>query len=282
MELSVGLISLLLIIANVFFSYRGFKERAFFERYIFHVERILAGREYRRLLGSAFLHANWGHLFFNMFALYSFSVGVESIFGRGNYVLIYFGSLIAGNLLALYIHRNHGDYRAVGASGAVSGIIFSSVLMFPGSSIMFLFLPVAIPSWLFGIGFILVSIYGIGSRFGKLGHEAHLGGAISGVILTIILRPELITSRPLLVFGILLPIVLFMVVLLKKPEYLFLDMFVRRKVVRFKEKREVDREENLQEELDRLLEKVSRKGIDGLSDRERKRLREISSMRRKN
>jgi membrane associated rhomboid family serine protease len=158
------------------------------------------------------------HLFFNMFALYSFSRGIGRVFGILDFVLIYFGSLIAGNLLSLYINRKNSGYRALGASGGVSGVIFSSILMFPGGSIAFLFFPIGIPSWLFGIGFILVSIYGIKSRLGNIGHDAHLGGAIAGVVISVLLEPVLLRARPLLIAALVVPAAAYLYLLVKRPE----------------------------------------------------------------
>ena len=192
----------------------------FFEQYLFSTGRILQNGEYIRLLTSGFLHANIGHLAFNMIALYSFSLGVGTRFGFIPYLIIYFGSLIAGNLLALYIHRNHPGYRAVGASGAVSGVIYSSVIIFPNGGISFLLFPVSIPSWLFGILFILISVYGIRARLGHIGHEAHLGGAIAGILISVALRPRLLAAHPLLISALLLLTAGFLIILVKRPDIL--------------------------------------------------------------
>jgi membrane associated rhomboid family serine protease len=208
---SSGALVLIIIGANVLMSLAAFNNRVFLDRYIFHVWKIISYREYIRILSSGFLHANIGHLFFNMFALYSFSYAVEASLGVGVYLVIYLGSLLAGNLLALFIHRKHPNYRALGASGAVSGIIFASILIYPHSSISFIFLPIAIPSWLFGIGFVLISIFGIRSQYGNIGHEAHLGGAVAGIILLILLKPQVASAHPVIAASILLPSIIFIV-----------------------------------------------------------------------
>ena len=220
MESANETFTIFLIIATVIFSLKGFSNRAFFEQYLFNTGKILQGGEYIRLLTSGFLHANIGHLMFNMIALYSFSLGVGTRFGFIAYLTIYFGSLIAGNLLALYIHRKHPDYRAIGASGAVSGVIYSSIIIFPNGGISFLLFPVSIPSWLFGILFILVSVYGIRARLGHIGHEAHLGGAIAGIIISVALKPRLLNAHPLLISVLLLLTAGFLVILVKRPNIL--------------------------------------------------------------
>jgi membrane associated rhomboid family serine protease len=281
-------VSLVIIIVNAYVSYRGFSDRAFFERHIFHVERIVAYRELMRIVSSAFLHANWPHLIFNMFALYTFGAVVQRMFGIGGYLFIYFGSLVAGSLLALYIHRSHGAYRAVGASGAVSGVIFASIVAFPHGSIMFLFLPVEIPAWLFGIGFVLISIFGIGARVGNIGHEAHLGGAIAGVVIALILRPALTTAHPFVVLGIVVPMAVFLAVIARNPamermreRVAHARASMRQRVEDERLRAEDARRRQLQEEMDRLLEKVNERGLEGLSSRERRRLHEIAEEKKR-
>ena len=218
MNEAVEAFTVILIVANVIFSLRGFRDRMFLERYIFFVDRIIGGGEYYRLLTSGFLHANIPHLAFNMFALYSFSLGVGRVVGILDFVFVYFGSLLAGNILALWINRGNPSYRALGASGAVSGVIFASILMYPHGSIFIMFFPVAIPSWLFGVGFVLVSIYGIRTGLGNLGHEAHLGGAIAGVLITAVTEPALLATRLWLVAVLVLPTAAYLFMLVRRPD----------------------------------------------------------------
>jgi membrane associated rhomboid family serine protease len=275
MDEPAGIVSVIIIAATVLASLKGFSNPVFFERRIFHVESILVHRETDRIITSGFLHANWPHLLLNMFALYSFGEAAGEAFGLIGYILIYFGSLVAGSLLALYIRRDDGQYRAVGASGAVSGVIFSSIVGFPASSVTFLFFPAVIPAWLFGVGFVLISILGIRSRAGNIGHDAHLGGAIAGVCIGLMLRPELLAAHPLVVASIVLPAALFLLVTVKRPALLGLrDSIERRRGVSAGE-REEGRRRRLEEEMDRLLDRVNERGIGGLSGRERERLRRI-------
>src|SRR6266576_7355840 len=95
-----------------------------------------------------------------MLSLYWFGGPIESDFGKANFLLVYFGAIVGGNLLSLYVHRHH-DYRAYGASGGVCGIIFASILINPGGSISLVYLPIWIPNWLYAIGFLLASFYGM-------------------------------------------------------------------------------------------------------------------------
>jgi hypothetical protein len=110
--------SLLIILVTCVVSWFGFRSRIFEEKYIFNPEAILAGKDYHRLVTSGFLHAGWSHLLMNMLSLYFFGPPLEYWLGKAQLLLIYFGAIIGGNLLSLYIHRHH-DYRAYGASGGV-------------------------------------------------------------------------------------------------------------------------------------------------------------------
>ncbi len=260
------------------FSYKGFKDPQFYEQYIFDVDKILIDGEYKRMLTSGFLHGSWWHLIFNVIALLSFSGEIEYEFGPLRYLLIYFGSLIGGSLLALYIHRNHGDYRAIGASGAISGLILSFVVLAPNSSISFIFLPIEIKSWVFALLFVLVSILGIKYQRDNIGHEAHLGGAIIGVLITIGLKLSVIKEHPWVVAGILGPSILFLLLIIRHPEILMIDHYWGETVdrIRLGIKQKPERMSR-EEELDMLLEKVRKKGLNSLSGKERKRLDELSN-----
>src|SRR5919106_1088002 len=133
----MGTIALLIIIVTAFISYRGLNSHRFLERYTFEVEKVLLYKDYKRLVTSGFVHLSWLHLILNMVTLLLFSSAIENYLGAVKFLLIYFGSLVGGNLLALFIHRNHADYSSVGASGAVNGVIFATIALFPGMGIGF-------------------------------------------------------------------------------------------------------------------------------------------------
>ncbi|OSY87676.1 protease [Tenacibaculum holothuriorum] len=191
-------IILILIIANVLVSLKGFNDFGFFEKYKFQVGSIRRG-EKLRMFTSGFLHVDYLHLFLNMYALYLFGKVVAVNFGEINFLLIYFGSLLAGSMYSLYQHKNEYYYSAVGASGGVSGIIFSAILLYPDMSLIMLPIPIPLPGYVFGIGYLLYSIYGMKSNLGNIGHSAHLGGAIGGFALTLLLKPYIFTKEPMLV-----------------------------------------------------------------------------------
>ncbi len=192
---------------NVLVSLKGFNDTSFFERYKFGVGPINAGQK-ERMLTSGFLHVDLSHLFFNMFTLYFFADVVIDWLGPVKFVGIYFISLIGGSLLALFFHKNEPRYSAVGASGAVTGILYAAILLQPNMSLFLMFIPIPIPAYVVGIGYLLYSIYGMKSRAGNIGHTAHFGGAIGGYVTTLLLMPDLIFTETLMVILLAVPIII--------------------------------------------------------------------------
>ncbi|MCB9262913.1 MAG: rhomboid family intramembrane serine protease [Flavobacteriales bacterium] len=275
----IGVVGLVLILANGIISYKGFEDYDWFNSLKFEVEPILGQKDYKRLISSGFLHVNWTHLLFNMFSLYAFAGMLEHGLGSLNFAIIYFASLIGGNLLALYIHRHHGRYSAVGASGAVSGIIFASIALMPGMNLFLMFIPIPIPSWIFGLAYVGYSIYGIRSNHDNIGHEAHLGGAIIGMLISILLYPQSVTVNYLPILATAIPTVIFIYLILYKPHVLNIEnpyKLEQRNHLTLDDRYNERRAER-QKELNELLEKVKRHGLDSLSEYERKRLEDLSN-----
>ncbi len=199
-----------IIVANVLVSLKGFNDPSFFERYKFGIGPINAGQK-ERMFTSGFLHVDWAHLFFNMFTLYFFADVVISWFGPGKFIVIYFASLLAGSLLALFFHKSEPYYSAVGASGAVTGVLYAAILLQPGMDLMLFFIPIPIKAYIVGIGYLLYSIYGMKSRMGNIGHTAHFGGAIGGYAITLLFKPDLLVTETLMVVLLAIPIVILVV-----------------------------------------------------------------------
>ena len=206
-------IPLLTIIAlNVLISYKGFNDYSFFDKFKFNVGAIKAGQHYRNIT-SGFLHADMSHLLFNMITLYFFAPIVSGYLGQYNFVLIYVASLLVGSLLSFYFHRNDNYYSAIGASGAVTGILYSAIVIEPGMKLFLFFIPIPIPAYLFGIGYLLFSIYGMKKSLGNIGHAAHFGGAAGGYFFTLLMRPNLIEENFLMTALLFIPIVLLFILL---------------------------------------------------------------------
>jgi membrane associated rhomboid family serine protease len=203
----LDLVTIIIIAANVIISYKGFGDFGFFEKYKFNVGALRRGEQFR-LFSSGFLHIDNAHLFFNMFSLYIFADIVIQDLGIYGYIIIYLGSLLLGNLLSLYFHKDEYYYSAVGASGAVMGVIYSAILLQPGMSLYLFFIPIPIPAYIFGIGYLLYSIYGMKNRVGNIGHDAHFGGAIGGYVITLILAFWLFKENLLMIVLLAIPILL--------------------------------------------------------------------------
>jgi membrane associated rhomboid family serine protease len=203
----LDLVTIIIIAANVIMSFKGFDDQFFFEKYKFNSAAVKRGEKIR-ILSSGFLHVDTSHLFLNMLTLYFFSSVVISSVGSLAFVVIYFVSLVLGNLLSYFFHKNDAAYNAVGASGAVSGIIYAAILLIPDMSLYMFFIPIPIPAYIFGIGYMLYSIYGMKNRVGNIGHDAHFGGAVGGYIITLVLAPWIFTTHLLMVILLAIPIIL--------------------------------------------------------------------------
>lgn len=198
------MLPLIIIIVTCLFSYKGFNDRHFFEKYKFSVGAISQRKEHIRLLSSGFLHADWMHLIFNMLSLFFFQGIVLNFFDNIGFLIIYFGSMILGNVFTLKIYKNQPWYSAIGASGAVSGIIFSAIAMAPNDiNVNFL------PGWLFGTLYFGYSVYMMlnPKQWDNLGHSAHLGGAVFGLIYALAVRPDLVISNAFYLGIMSLPLV---------------------------------------------------------------------------
>ncbi|MFH6960800.1 rhomboid family intramembrane serine protease [Flavobacterium aquidurense] len=198
-----------IIVANAVMSYKGFNDLAFFRKYEFHVGSIRSGEQIR-MLSSGFLHADIMHLAFNMLTLWFFAPVVIQWLGTFSFVLIYFGSLIFGSLLTMLFHKNDYSYRAVGASGAVTGVLYSAILLQP-DMMLGIFFVIPMPAYLFGILYLLYSIYGMRAKNDNIGHTAHFGGAIGGYLITLIKEPSLIVDHSLMVVLLAIPILILFV-----------------------------------------------------------------------
>lgn len=273
------IIGTILLIFTGLFTYKGLRDPYFMEDYLFDVDKILLDKEYKRLLTSGFLHANWFHFAFNMYALLSFGDTIELLFGVGPFLILYFASMIGGNLLALYIHRNHGDYRALGASGAISGVVFASIVLFPNSSIGLFLLPFHIKSWVFGVLFILISVWGIKSQRDNIGHEAHLGGAIIGVLLTPLFTPSFLNINWWIIIAILIPTTAFLILIVKNPAVLMINKYWGENVESIKNwtQKRPETQRSREEELDDLLDKIRKTGMRSLNKKEKERLEELTN-----
>ncbi|MFO7978158.1 MAG: rhomboid family intramembrane serine protease [Bacteroidales bacterium] len=193
-------VTLLIIILTVIISYMAFRNEELFDRFKFNAYHIDQHKSYYRFLSYGLLHVDWMHLFVNMFVLFSFGQIVEEILlgqfgfiGRFFLLLLYVLGLIASVIPAFFKHRNNHNYNSVGASGAVSAVLFSSIILYPEGSIYLFLLPIPIPAFIFGILYLIYSAYMSKKANDNVGHDAHFWGAVFGVLFTIVLEPAFFT-----------------------------------------------------------------------------------------
>jgi len=194
-QINIFLLGFIGIISAI--SIYGFSNPQFVDKYIFNISAIRTTNKWDRLLSSSFLHADGFHLFLNMYVLYMFAPPIMNTqsFGVAWFFIIYFGAVLGGGLLSYYMHKNNYAYRALGASGGVTGIVMASATVNPDMGMGIIFVPVYIPAYIFASLYLVYSIYAMHQQADNIGHDAHLGGAIVGIFLPILLYPQLLTDN---------------------------------------------------------------------------------------
>lgn len=183
-----------LILVNVAVSlYAFFGDRTFINQFAFQVRAVTAQKQRYRIFTSSFLHANTPHLLLNMLTIFFFGPTIEGLLGTLGFLVVYFGAILTSGLVSLRVNRNNPDYSSVGASDAASGAVLSYCCFYPFEPIYILFIPFGIPAILYGALFIFISARLMERSDRVIAHEGHLGGAIAGAALTVIMRPEVVT-----------------------------------------------------------------------------------------
>lgn len=191
-------ITIIIIVITAALSIYAFQKREVYFRLLFNAYQIKHNQQIWRFFSYALVHANWGHLLINMFVLYSFGGQVErtfmAIFGstKGSFyfILLYVFGILFATIWDYWKHQDDVYYNAVGASGAVNAVLFSSILMSPTSRLIIFPIPIPIPAFIFGVLYVAYSV--IMARRGKdnVGHSAHLWGAAFGLLFTFALMPQ--------------------------------------------------------------------------------------------
>jgi membrane associated rhomboid family serine protease len=205
-----------------------------------------------------------------MFSLYSFGESLELMYGSLFFSFVYFASLVGGNLLSLLIHRKDSSYGAIGASGAVSGVIFASVVLFPEMEIQMFPIPIGIPSWAFAILYTLYSMYGMRAQNDNTGHDAHLGGAIIGMLVCICFHPAALMANLLLISSILISTCIFLFIVTQKPHLINGSPSIPKKPIINPDDHYNQIRAEKQKELDRILDKINKEGMESLNEYEKR------------
>ena len=185
-------ITLIIIIATALVSFPALQNDDLKDKYLFWPYMIRSRKEYFRFFTGAFLHADLGHLAFNMISLYSFGEVIEKYlfpqlfgpFATVLYLLLYVLGIVFAGIPDFFKYRHEYGYRALGASGAVSSVIFAAILLYPTMGLNFFFIPIDIPGWLFGILYLGLSAYMAKRGGDNIGHSAHFWGGVFGLVFT--------------------------------------------------------------------------------------------------
>ena len=201
--------TIIIILITAFVSYSAFKNQNLMEKLQFNASKIYHKKEYYRLISHGFIHANWEHLIVNMIVLFSFGKAIEVYFEYGfgrmanaYFLILYFGGMIVSNAYALIKHRNNYYYNAVGASGAVSAVLFAAIFFEPWNKIYF-FGIVPIPGIVFAVLYLAYSYYMSRKQDDNIAHDAHFLGALFGFIFPILLNSRYLERFLDKLFGLI-------------------------------------------------------------------------------
>jgi membrane associated rhomboid family serine protease len=186
--------ALIILVVTIIVSVIGLSSPRVIERSLLRPHQVAHGSGYAGLLTSGFVHADVAHMIFNLITFYSFGFKLEPVLGSVKFVVLYFSSLLIANLGTVFQHRNDPNYASLGASGAILGVLFASIVYFPRQSLYILPLPVPIPAPLFAVGYLAYTWYSSRTRRGNINHDAHLVGALTGLAFVLLTDPTAITA----------------------------------------------------------------------------------------
>ncbi len=183
-----------LFVITIITSIRAFSDPGLKARFLLNPYRVVHHKDWPTLLTHGLIHSGWTHLIFNMLAFYFFAFYLELILGHWQFAVFYVLSLLVATVPALARHKDHSWYNSLGASGAISAVVMALVVVMPEMGIGLLFIPGSIPGWLFAILYLGFSFVASFKNWGNVAHDAHLFGAIAGIVLVVLLRPESATE----------------------------------------------------------------------------------------
>ena len=279
------LATILVCLGTGIVTYLAFRDPGLRDRLLFRPEAILAHKEWHRLLGSALIHLDLQHVCINLVSLYLFGRILEGNWGALLFLGTYIGAVLGGSLLSLFIHRHH-DYAALGASGGVCGVIFATIFLVPGTGVGMFFIPIYVPGPVFAFGYLVWTYFALRRSIGNIGHDAHFGGAIAGLLIALAIEPRCCLDSPLLFGATFLFAALALCVLARNPLGIPGTLFAfgrtePRPNLRYQRYDENRERRQREADTDRILDKVSARGLDSLTPRERSILEAASAKARR-
>ena len=192
--LSIAPVASIIFVFTIVTSLYAFYDQSIYGKFMLHPYSVSKGKNVYTLITSGLIHADWMHLFFNMFTFYAFAFTLEQMMGSWQFGLMYFLALILSDLPTVFRHKNDFHYNSLGASGAISGVLFSFILFNPMAGIGILFLPFSIPAVIFGGIYLAYCAYASKNSRDNINHDAHFFGALTGLIFTIIFVPGILQN----------------------------------------------------------------------------------------
>lgn len=177
---------------TLIYSLLAFSSDELYERSILHPYSVARGERIYTLLTSGLIHKDLSHLFFNMFSYYIFAFQLEIRIGHWQFALLYLVSLVLSDMPTVLKHKEDYWYHSLGASGAISAVVFSYIMFEPMSKMGILFIPVQLPAILFGALYLIYCVYSSRRGVGNINHDAHFYGAVCGIIITVSLYPVVV------------------------------------------------------------------------------------------
>lgn len=187
LQLSAALIIFIITIATSLIGLFG--NTKLIDRGLFRPYWFLRKRQYDTIVLSGFMHADLMHLIFNMMTFYFFGFLLERAIGSTQFLLLYFAGLLVSHVGTYIKQKNNPEYACLGASGAISAVLFAAIVFYPDQSLFIIPIPVPIPAPLFGIGYLAYTWYAARNPHGRINHDAHLGGAITGLVYVALIEP---------------------------------------------------------------------------------------------
>lgn len=187
-------VALAIMVITIGASLFAFSNEKYYNKWMLHPYYVSRGEDVYTYFTSALIHRDWMHLIFNMVSYYFFAFHLEPHIGHWQFFLLYTASMILSDVPSVIKHKNNPGYRSLGASGAVSAVVFSAILYDPLAQMGILILPVMMPAYIFGVLYLVYCHFASKHARDHVNHDAHLFGALTGVVITAILHPSVLGS----------------------------------------------------------------------------------------